>query len=216
MRCYRSLVGLWPVCRALPVCLLLIVCLALLAGGVPPGAWLCAARAAEGGSDETNRTPDCVYVGTPYDIVDKMLEMAQVSKRDLVIDPGCGDGRIAIGAARRYGCRAIGYEIDPPLAAAARRIAQKRKVGGRVSIKEQDIFTVDYRKATVIAMYLLPDMIVRLIPEFDKLQPGSRIVAHDYGIDGVKADAEEEVFSNEDNSSHRVFLYTVPLKKEQQ
>jgi len=193
----------------LPVTLLLS-----LAAGLLPRPWLCTVRAADVESDGSNRTPDCVYVGTPYDVVDKMLAMAQVTKSDLLINPGCGDGRIAIGAAQRYGCRAIGYEIDPPLAAAARRIAQKRKVADRVSIKEQDIFTVDYRKATVIAMYLLPDMIMRLIPEFDKLQPGSRIVAHDYGIDGVTPDREEEVFSNEDNSKHTVYLYTVPLKKQ--
>jgi len=162
-----------------------------------------------------NRTPDCVYVGTPYDIVDKMFEFAAITKDDLVVDPGCGDGRIAIGAAKRYGCRAIGYEIDPELAAAARKIAQKRNVAMRVSIEEKDIFTVDYSKATVIAMYLLPDMITRLLPQFEEMKAGSRIVAHDYGITGYTPDKEISIRSLEDNSKHTVFLYTLPLRKDE-
>lgn len=165
--------------------------------------------------DTGHRAPDCVYVGTPYDVVDKMLEMAAVKKDDLLVDPGCGDGRIAIGAAKRYGCRAIGYEIDPELAAAARKTAQRRGVAPRVSIEEKDIFTVDYSQASVIAMYLLPDMITRLLPQFEEMKPGSRIVAHDYGILGIQPDKEITVRSLEDNSRHTLFLYTLPLKKDE-
>lgn len=173
-----------------------------------------AASAAEQAAEAPRRTPDCVYVGTPSDVVAKMLEMAKITKDDVVCDPGCGDGRMVIAAARRYGCRSIGYEIDPKLAAEARKLVQKRKVEHLVKIEEKDIFTVDYRGNTVIVMYLLPEMIVKLLPQFEKLKPGSRIVAHDYPIRNVKPDAKIEFHSNEDNVDHTLYSYTVPLKKE--
>lgn len=160
------------------------------------------------------KTPDCVYVGTPHDVVDKMLQMAKITKDDQVCDPGCGDGRIVVAAAKRYGCRGVGYEIDPKLAAEARRLAKKRKVDHLVKIEEQDIFTVDYSPATVIEMYLLPGMIVKLLPQLEKLKPGSRIVAHDYPIRGVKPDDTVEMTSSEDGVKHTLYLYTLPLKKD--
>jgi protein-L-isoaspartate O-methyltransferase len=160
-----------------------------------------------------SQTPDCVYVGTPHDVVDKMLEMAKITKDDVVYDPGCGDGRIVTAAAKRYGCRGVGYEIDSNLSAEARRLAKKRKVDHLVKIVEQDIFTVDYSPATVIEMYLLPEMIVKLLPQLEKLKPGSRIVAHDYPIRGVAADNTVEVTSSEDGVKHSLYLYTLPLKK---
>jgi len=159
------------------------------------------------------KTPDCVYVGTPHDVVDKMLEMAKITKNDVVYDPGCGDGRIVTAAAKRYGCQGVGYEIDPRLAVEARRLAKKRKVDHLVKIVEQDIFTVDYYPATVIEMYLLPEMIVRLLPQLERLKPGTRIVAHDYPIRGATADSRADVTSSEDGVKHSLYLYTLPLKK---
>lgn len=159
------------------------------------------------------RTPDCVYVGTPRDVVDRMLQMAKIRKEDVVYDPGCGDGRIVIAAAKAYGCRGVGYEIDPKLADEARRLAKKRKVDHLVKIIEQDIFTVDYRPASVIEMYLLPDMILKLLPKLEQLKPGSRIVAHDYPIEGVTPDDTVEMTSSEDGVKHTLYLYTLPLKK---
>jgi SAM-dependent methyltransferase len=168
-----------------------------------------------GGADETaGKTPDCVYVGTPNDVVAKMLEMAKIQKDDVVYDPGCGDGRMVITAAKKYGCRAVGFEIDPKLVAEGRQIAKKRKVDQLVTIEEKDIFTVDYSKATVISMYLLPEMIVKLRPALEKMKPGSRIVAHDYAIQGAEADDTVVMTSNEDNVKHSLYLYTLPLKKE--
>ena len=134
-----------------------------------------------------DKTPDCVYVGTPNDVVAKMLEMAKIQKDDVVYDPGCGDGRMVIAAAKKYGCHGVGFEIVPKLVAEGRQIAKKRKVDHLVSIEDKDIFTVDYSKATVISMYLLPEMIVKLRPALEKMKPGSRIVAHDYSIKGVEA-----------------------------
>lgn len=160
------------------------------------------------------KAPDCVYVGTPKDVIDRMLEMAKITAGDVVYDPGCGDGRIVVAAAKRHGCRGVGYEIDPALAADARRLAQKRGVDKLVRIVEQDIFTADYSEATVIEMYLLPDMIVRLLPQLEKLKSGSRIVAHDYGIQGVKPADIVEMVSREDGVKHTLYLYTLPLEKE--
>ena len=164
--------------------------------------------------DQPSRTPDCVYVGTPYDVAAKMADVAGIKNGDRVCDPGCGDGRVLIAAAQRYGCRGTGYELDPRLAAEARQIAKKRSVDRLVDVQIKDIFTVDYRPYNVVLMYLLPDMIVRLLPEFEKLKPGSRIVAHDYGIRGVYPDKTESLISNEDNVEHTIYYYTLPLRKE--
>ena len=142
-----------------------------------------------------------------------MVDVAGIRKGDLVCDPGCGDGRVLIAAAHRHACRGTGYELDPRLASEARRVAQRRGVDGLVDIQVKDIFTVDYRRYDVVLMYLLPDMIVRLLPEFEKLKPGSRLVAHDYGIRGVAPDKAVSFVSNEDNVEHTVYVYTLPLHK---
>jgi len=169
---------------------------------------------AGGGEAAGGKAPDCVYVGTPNDVVAKMLAMAKITKDDVVYDPGCGDGRMVIAAARKYGCRGVGFEIVPKLVAEGRQIAKKRKVDHLVSIEDKDIYTVDYSKATVISMYLLPDMIVKLRPALEKMKAGSRIVAHDYSIKGYEADDVLVMTSNEDNVKHTLYLYTLPLKKE--
>jgi len=160
------------------------------------------------------RTPDCVYVGTPQDVVYRMIELAKIRKGDLVCDPGCGDGRLVIAAARRHDCRGIGYEIDPKLASEARQIAQQRGVARAVRIEEQDIFTVDYSRVDVIVAYLLPGMITRLVPAFEKLKPGSRIVAHDYPMAGIAPERIVTMTSNEDNVEHTIYIYRTPLKRE--
>ena len=160
------------------------------------------------------KMPDCVYVGTPNDVVAKMLEMANIQKSDLVYDPGCGDGRMVVMAAKKYGCKAVGFEIVPKLIAEGRQLAKKRKVDDLVKIEDQDIFKVDYSPATVISMYLLPDMIVKLLPALEKMKPGSRIVAHDYPIRGVAPGRIVTLTSNEDNVKHTLYSYTLPLKKE--
>jgi len=185
-------------------CCLLIFEISLCPGQAPETATHPAASA---------KTPDCVYVGTPHDVVDKMLQMAQVTKNDLVYDPGCGDGRIVVAAAKRYGCRGVGFEIDPNLAAQARSLVKRQRVEDRVKIVEQDIFTVDYSQATVIQMYLLPEMIVKLLPRLEKLNPGSRIVAHDYPIRGMIPNDTLTLNSREDGVKHTLYLYTVPLQK---
>jgi len=118
-----------------------------------------------------------VYVPTPHDIVDKMLELVGVKKEDILYDLGSGDGRIVISAAKKYGCKATGYEIDDDRVAESLENVRKAKIGHLVEIKQEDIFTVDLSPASVITCYLLPQMNKRLIPQFQRMKPGSRIVA---------------------------------------
>jgi len=160
-----------------------------------------------------NKVPDVVYVPTPQDVVDKMLDLAQVKKDDLVYDLGCGDGRIVVTAAIRHGCKAIGYDIDPERVKESRENVEKNKVGNLVTIEQKDIFTLDLSEANVVTLYLLPKLNVKLIPQLEKLKPGSRIVSHDFNMEGVKPDKVVKLTSSEDQSRHKVFLWTSPLRK---
>ncbi len=159
------------------------------------------------------RNPDVVYVGTPYDIVSKMLKMARIKKSDLVYDLGCGDGRILVLAAQKYGCHGVGYDIDPERVKASRENVAKNGVEDLVKIVQADIFTLDLQKADVIPLYLLPEMNRKLLPQLDKLKPGSRVVCHNYDLDGIVADEVVDMVSSEDNSNHTLTLYTTPLKR---
>jgi tRNA A58 N-methylase Trm61 len=156
---------------------------------------------------------DVVYVFTPHDIVDKMLKMAEVTERDLVYDLGCGDGRIPVTAAKKYGCKAVGYDLDPERVKESLENAKKNGVEHLVTIEQKDIFTLDLSQASVITLYLLPDMNRKLIPQLEKLKPGSRIVAHNFIIPGIKPDKVARFISSDDNLEHKVFLWTTPLKK---
>jgi ribosomal protein L11 methylase PrmA len=164
---------------------------------------------------EPDRTPDCVYVGTPYDVIDKMLQTASIQKSDLVYDLGCGDGRIVVSAAKRYGCRGVGYDISPQRIEESLENVRKNQVGHLVKIEKQDIFTLDLSPVNVIMLYLLPSMNKKLIPQLEKLRPGSRIVSHDYRIEGIAADKSVTMSSLEDGAKHYVYLYTAPLKEEE-
>lgn len=159
-------------------------------------------------------TADVVYVPTPHDVVDKMLELVGVRKNDLVYDLGSGDGRIVIQAAKKYGCRAIGFEIDDDRVAESLENIKKEKIGHLVKIIQQDIYTVDLSPASVITSYLLPEMNKKLIPQFQKMKPGSRIVCHDYAIPGAKYEKYYEMTSNEDGVKHYIYVYKVPLRFE--
>ena len=176
----------------------------------------CAAAADEATADRPKRTPDSVYVPTPDDVVAKMLEVAGVTKDDVVYDPGCGDGRIVITAAKKYGCRGVGIELSPKLVREARANAVRNDVAGLVQFLEEDIYLVDLSKATVVTLYLLPDMNVKLIPQLQKLRPGTRIVAHDYAFKGHVGAAEKEVTmtSKQDAVQHQIYRWTAPLPVE--
>lgn len=161
------------------------------------------------------QTPDVVYVGTPYDVVSQMLHMADVKKDDIVVDLGCGDARMLVLAAQKYGSKGIGYEIDPVMVRESRKNAERNNVSELVNIIQADIFTVDISDADVLPIYLLPEMNLKLVPQFETLKPGSRLVFHNYDLQGYAYDKKMEIISNEDNSSHTLWLYTTPLKEAQ-
>lgn len=174
---------------------------------------LCLAGAAAGIAQETTeaRSPDVVYVGTPHDIVAKMLEIAQVKKEDILYDPGCGDGRICVAAASKYGCKAIGFDLNPVRIKESLENVKRHGVESLVRIERKDIFTVDFTEATVVTSYLLPWMNKKLVPQVEKMKAGTRIVAHDYSFGGFKPDKEITVKSKQDGVEHYIYLYTLPL-----
>ena len=171
-------------------------------------------RSAQGSEGDNRREPDVVYVGSPHDVVAKMLDMVQLKKEDVVYDLGCGDGRIIVAAAKKYGCRGVGFDLNPVRVEEARRNAQKNGVEDLVRIERKDIFTVDLSKASVITLYLLPEMNLRLVPQLNKMKPGSRIVAHDYAIEDYPADKEITMTSKQDAVEHYLYLWTTPLTEE--
>ena len=163
---------------------------------------------------EAEKTPDVVYVPTPHDVVAKMLELAKVRKGDVLYDLGCGDGRIVVAAAKKLHCRAMGFEIDDERVAEARKNLKKAKVENLANIEQKDIFTIDLNPASVVTLYLLPALNVRLIPQLEKLKPGSRIVSHDFDMKGVLPEKVLHMTSKEDNVKHTLYLFITPLKKD--
>lgn len=172
-------------------------------------------RAPRGLTQDPPKRPDVVYLPTPQAVVDKMLELARVTKDDLVYDLGCGDGRIVVTAAKKYGCRAFGFDVDPRRIRESNENVRKNDVGELATIVQKDIFTLDLSDVNVVTLYLLPDLNVKLIPQLEKLKPGSRIVSHDFDMQGVKPDQIVDV-TTDNGVSHRVYLWTTPLKKEPQ
>jgi SAM-dependent methyltransferase len=123
------------------------------------------------------------YVPTPWPIVDELLKLADINSNDIVYDLGSGDGRLVITAAKRYGARGVGIEIDTKLVALATSGAQREGVGARVKFVQGDLFESSYKDATVVTLYLLPRFVTRLVPRFrEELRPGTRIVSHDYPL----------------------------------
>jgi precorrin-6B methylase 2 len=129
------------------------------------------------------RTPDVIYVPTPPEVVTAMLKVAKVTKGDVVYDLGCGDGRIVVTAARDFGARGIGIDIDPQRIKEAKENVAQNKVGDRVMIKQADLFEADFSDATVVTLYLLPSLNKKLRPKLWKeLKPGSRVVSHAFDM----------------------------------
>ena len=160
--------------------------------------------------------PDVPFVPTTEEAVEAMLKLANVTKNDVVYDLGCGDGRIVVTAAKKYGCKAVGFDIDSKRIRESLANVEKNNVGNLVRIEQKDIFTLDLSKANVVTLYLLPELNVKLIPQLEKLKPGSRIVSHDFDMEGVKPDKVVEVEVNNEyyENNHTIYLWTTPLKKE--
>lgn len=132
---------------------------------------------------ESTRKPDVPYVPTPKAIVDKMLDMAKVDKDDVVYDLGCGDGRIVITAAKERGARGVGIDLNPTRISEAKANAQSAGVDGKVKFMVGDLFTADFSEASVVTLYLLPDVNRALRPMLWKqLKVGSRVVSHDFDM----------------------------------
>lgn len=145
------------------------------------------------------------YVISPGEVVSAMLKLASVNKTDVVYDLGCGDGRIVIHAAQKYGARGVGVDINPKRIAEARANAKKAGVEHLVRFEIKDIFDTDIREATVVALYLLPELNLRLRPKLQKdLKPGARIVTHQFHMGDWKADKEQVI------GESRIFLWTIP------
>jgi len=145
--------------------------------------------------------------------VEKMLALAQVKKTDVVYDLGCGDGRIVVTAAKKYGCKAVGVEIDPECVKLSQELVKKEGVGHLVAIEAKDLFTRDLSQADVVTLYLLPQLNVKLLPQLAKLKPGARIVSHAFPMEGIEPDQVVRMVSKEDGVEHTLYLWTTPLKK---
>lgn len=159
-----------------------------------------------------SREPDVHFVPTPHKVVEIMLRLADIKEDDIVYDLGCGDGRIVIAAAKKAGARSYGFDIDPAMVEKSIENVKKHGVEHLVTIKEQDIFELDISEASVITLYLLPSLNVKLIPQLETLKPGSRIVSHDFGMTGITPDVEATVYL-ENGRTSRVYLWTTPLRK---
>jgi SAM-dependent methyltransferase len=154
------------------------------------------------------------FITSPDSVVDRMVELADLNAGDLVYDLGCGDGRIVIGAVLRSGCQGVGFDLDPQRVAEAKENAKLHGVEDRVEIVEQDIFNVDLSQADVAMMYLLPWMMNALLPQFDEMKPGARIVSHEFWIDGVQPDEIADLPSSEGPGWTTIYVYVTPLKKD--
>jgi len=146
---------------------------AILAGGFAASAQQAPAKL---------RGPDVIYVPTPPDVVDAMLVLAGVSAKDVVYDLGSGDGRIPIAAAEKYGARAVGIDINPQRIEEANANLAKSKVGDKVKFLNQDLFETDISEATVVTLYLLQSLNIKLIPKLKALKSGTRIVSHSFNM----------------------------------
>jgi SAM-dependent methyltransferase len=149
---------------------------------------------------------DVIWVPTNDYLVARMLKMAQVTKADRVYDLGAGDGKIAIAAARDFGATAVGVEYDPQLAKLGQCYVQAEKLGERVRIVQGDIFETDFSSATVVTLYLLPELNLRLRPTILNMKPGTRVVSHSFLMDDWEPD---ERSMTEDGSA---YLWIVPAK----
>jgi ribosomal protein L11 methylase PrmA len=175
----------------------IVLCLAILAALVVPSS----------AQQAPLRSPDVIFVPTPQEVVDAMLKLAKVTKNDVVYDLGSGDGRIPITAAKTYGARGVGIDIDPQRIKEATENLKTAGVGERVKFLNQDLFTTDISEATVVTLYLLPSLNLKLLPKLNKeLKPGTRIVSHAFDMGDAKPTETLNV------NGRTVYFWTIPIK----
>jgi SAM-dependent methyltransferase len=153
------------------------------------------------------RQLDVPYVSTPHEVVAEMLRLANVTRNDVVYDLGCGDGRIVIAAAQKYGARGTGVDLDPQRILEAEANARRAKVETRVNFLQQDLFETDLRDATVVTLYLLPKVNLQLRPILLRdLRPGTRVVSHEFSMDDWQPD--HSVREKDSN----IYLWIIPAQ----
>jgi SAM-dependent methyltransferase len=190
--------GIWRM--AAPVALVAAV---LLVGSV-------ASQAAGAANAVTAQQPSLApYVPTPQDVVERMLGLASVGKNDVVVDLGSGDGRLVVTAAKQFGARGIGIDIDPARIAEGRANAKQAGVESLVQFQQQDALQADISQATVVTLYLLSSSNVKLRPRLlSQLKPGARIVSHQFGMGDWPPD-KVETFTDGNGTSRTLYLWTV-------
>ena len=158
--------------------------------------------------DEDDWKYEVPYVATQPDVVEAMLKLADVTENDIVYDLGCGDGRIVIAAVKDHGARGVGIDNNPDRIKEANENAREAGVAGRVTFIEQDLFEADIHQATVVTMFLLSDVNLKLRPKLlEELRPGTRLVSHAFGMGDWKPEKEIEV-------DHRtIYFWTVPERR---
>src|ERR671936_1284581 len=172
-------------------------------------ALLVAAAAASAGAQ--SQQPDVIFVPTPQEVVDAMLKLANVHQGDVLYDLGSGDGRIPVTAAKRYGIRAYGIDIDPQRIEEANENAKKNGVMHLVQFRREDLFKTNFKEATVVTLYLLPDLNVKLRPRLlAELKPGTRVVSHQFDMGTWKPDKKVEL-----SAGRTIYLWTIPPRKKQ-
>lgn len=183
---------------------ILVAALAVIACEAPPAAAPAQAETAAAPA----RGPDVIYVPTPHETVAEMLRLGEVKAGDVLYDLGSGDGRIPIAAARQFGVRAVGIDIDPTRIAEANKNAKEAGVTELVTFRNEDLFEADFRDASVVTLYLLPSLNEKLRPKLmAELKPGTRIVSHDFDMGDWEPEKRVEL-----ENGDVVFLWRIPGK----
>jgi SAM-dependent methyltransferase len=162
--------------------------------------------AAAGAQQATKlRAPDVIFVPTPQEVIDAMLKLGEVHSGDVLYDLGCGDGRIVVTAAKQFGIRAVGIDINPERITEARANAEQNGVTNRVTFRNEDLFEADIKDASVVTLYLLTSLNLKLRPKlWHDLKPGTRIVSHSFDMGDWKPEKQMEV------AGHTIYMWRVP------
>jgi hypothetical protein len=185
----------------------LLLGLSVTAGSLYRAGTATAAPATASTNKKVEKKPklDVGYQPTPYEIVDRMLSMANVRKNDLVYDLGCGDGRLVVMAAKERGAKGVGVDLDPERIRESEENARKAGVADQVRFFQQDLFKTEIGKATVVMLYLWPEVNIRLRPKlFAELKPGTRVLSHNHDMGEWKPDQYEEILK------HRIYFWVIP------
>lgn len=154
-----------------------------------------------------------IYVPTPQDVVEKMLQVGSLREDDNFIDLGSGDGRLVMTAAKKHRATAVGYEIDAQLVKESRAAIEKAGLGTCASIEQKDLYSADLSNADVVAAYLPENFLERLLPQFEKMGCGARIVTHQFKIPGMEPNAVHRMESKDDGDTHTIYVYSTPLRR---